>query len=256
MPGSEKIQSLERGLRILELVAQSENGVRIKDLAALTELKAPTVHNLVRTLRAAGYLEQVDDGCAYRLGPSTLALRAADSNGRLMAITEKRVRWVTEKYPSANVVYSELVGGEMHVKLRTSPDRPGVVQRPESMCLGLYNTASGMAALSLLDDTITERTMDAYPPIEFALRWWRSLKELDAALSDAKQKGYAVHPMAHANRCAIATIVADAPRGQPPGVLGMSWNGPGDSPIKIKDAVAALREAASSTFAHTSNGGA
>lgn len=241
MPGSETIQALERGLKILELVAASDKGLRIKDLSDSIGLKASTVHNLVRTLRNAGYLEQIENGRSYRLGPAAISLATTNRNGRLLAAFEDKLRRLAGAYPLATATYSELLGGEMKVMRRLSPDLPGIVQRPDTMTLGLYNSASGIAGLAFLDEAGLEKAQAALPPLDFATRFWRTLDDLEDAIAKARKDGYAVHPLADARRCALAVPAPVPGSREISGVFGMSW-GANAVRYEIQKVVDALRD--------------
>ena len=56
MPHSELVQSLLRGLDILRHISSRPDGMRLNELAAVTGLKKPTLHNLLRTLAARGFV--------------------------------------------------------------------------------------------------------------------------------------------------------------------------------------------------------
>src|SRR5262245_42303059 len=71
------IQSLERGLRILDVLAEADadpmrraRGVPISSLAAELAVHRTTATRLVRTLVDAGYAQPVEARQGYRLGPA------------------------------------------------------------------------------------------------------------------------------------------------------------------------------------------
>ena len=61
----ELVQSVERGLTILEIVAE-HNEISLKEISALSGLNKATAHRLLSTLIAKGYIEQVDKNGDYR----------------------------------------------------------------------------------------------------------------------------------------------------------------------------------------------
>lgn len=74
------IQSVERAMYVLEQIALNGGRVRLNDLAAQTGLNKTTLHGLLNTLAALGYIGR--DGTAYTLGlrlrDLTLPLSDAD----------------------------------------------------------------------------------------------------------------------------------------------------------------------------------
>ncbi|MEX0746059.1 MAG: helix-turn-helix domain-containing protein [Phycisphaeraceae bacterium] len=69
MPGSERVQSVNRALELLERVARSDGGMTVRELSEATNLKRPTVNNLVLTLVDRGYLTGRGSPARYSLGP-------------------------------------------------------------------------------------------------------------------------------------------------------------------------------------------
>lgn len=67
-----KIQSIERGMLLLTLLDTigGKEGLGVGKLAALANLKPPTVHNILQTFLLLGYVEQTDSS-RYRIGEKT-----------------------------------------------------------------------------------------------------------------------------------------------------------------------------------------
>ncbi|WP_274585399.1 helix-turn-helix domain-containing protein [Neisseria leonii] len=79
-----RIQSVERAMYILEQIALAGGHIRLNDLAARTGLNKATLHGLLNTLAALGYIGR--DGKSYTLGlrlrDLTLPLSDADEHLR------------------------------------------------------------------------------------------------------------------------------------------------------------------------------
>ncbi|ENV58052.1 hypothetical protein F951_01112 [Acinetobacter soli CIP 110264] len=63
---SRSIQSLERGMLILEYIAQQHGTAQLSDISKALNLSKSTVHGLLNTLAALGYISR--EGTAYTLG--------------------------------------------------------------------------------------------------------------------------------------------------------------------------------------------
>jgi IclR family transcriptional regulator, acetate operon repressor len=76
------VQSVERAFELLEIMANSGGSMALGELAARAELPLPTIHRLVRTLLAMGYVRQLENR-RYALGPKLVHLgeRAAQLIG-------------------------------------------------------------------------------------------------------------------------------------------------------------------------------
>src|SRR5213593_2133908 len=68
------IQSVDRSARILEALAGGPRRLGVSELADRLELARPTVHGLLQTLQAHGFVEQDRDSDKYQLGAGLLQL--------------------------------------------------------------------------------------------------------------------------------------------------------------------------------------
>ena len=71
------VQSVERSLLVLEELASTDSAMGITELASRTKLPYATVHRLLTTLVAGGYVRQQTDGRRYLLGTGLVRLGAA-----------------------------------------------------------------------------------------------------------------------------------------------------------------------------------
>ena len=68
------IQSIDRAARILRALASGPRRLGVTELATRLELAVPTVHGLLQTLQANGFVEQDRDSGKYQLGAGLLQL--------------------------------------------------------------------------------------------------------------------------------------------------------------------------------------
>jgi DNA-binding IclR family transcriptional regulator len=68
------IQSIDRAARILKALASGPRRLGVTELAQRLELAVPTVHGLLQTLQAHGFVEQDRDSGKYQLGAGLLQL--------------------------------------------------------------------------------------------------------------------------------------------------------------------------------------
>ena len=69
-----EIQSLARGLKILAILAESEDGIGITDLALQLSVDKGSASRLIQTLAHYGYAEKGSDNRRYYLGPQVVTL--------------------------------------------------------------------------------------------------------------------------------------------------------------------------------------
>ncbi|MDQ1621482.1 MAG: IclR family transcriptional regulator, acetate operon repressor [Actinomycetota bacterium] len=184
------VQSLDRAFDLLELMAATEGGVGLSQLAATSGLPVPTIHRIVRTLVSSGYVLQLPSR-RYALGPRLIGLGAratttldAWARPHLAALAER-----TEE--TANMA---MLDGDMVVYVAQVPPLrhtmrmfTEVGRRVFAHCTGV-----GKALLAQLpEDTARDLVLTAGMPAQTD----RTITDLDVfagELRRIRQQGYAV----------------------------------------------------------------
>ena len=78
--GSGTIQSLRRGLQVLDVIAEHGGRLALTEIARRLGLHFSTTHHMVKTLQTSGYVVQDDQSREYRLGGRLLRLAAVACN--------------------------------------------------------------------------------------------------------------------------------------------------------------------------------
>ncbi|GLF97972.1 IclR family transcriptional regulator [Streptomyces yaizuensis] len=213
------VQSLERAFDLLERMADAGGEVGLSELSASSGLPLPTIHRLMRTLVACGYVRQQPNR-RYALGPRLI--RLGESASRLLGTWARPhlARLVEETGETANmalldgdeVVYVAQVPSKHSMRMftevgrRVLPHSTGVGKallagaRPDDVRALLART--GMPAAT--DRTIT--TPDAF------LR----------ALEEVRHQGYAVDD----NEQEIGVRCLAVPVPESPTAAAVSISGP------------------------------
>jgi DNA-binding IclR family transcriptional regulator len=82
------VQSLQRGLAVLDFLVENGGPVRTSDIAARFDIDKANASRLLATLQAAGYAERVEDR-RYRLGPKFDAEQGSRQLEGLIALRER-----------------------------------------------------------------------------------------------------------------------------------------------------------------------
>ena len=223
------VRSLARGLDILEAVSRAPEGLRLSDLAGRMGMKAPTAHGLVKTLVAKGYLVRSEPGPKYALGPALGQVAEGLRNSRLRREAEQTVRSLFDALQSATITFSEPVAGDVAVRLRMSPERPGVMEEPSNRTLSPYTSASALVYMAYCTEDERQAVLRRYPFEEYGAHAWGVKERLDAWLSAVRAKGCSgrrpfsrgdvvavAAPVFGAGRDIVATLGASAPLAQFP----------------------------------------
>jgi len=112
-PGAtgQRIQSLDRGLQILELIAESQQGTSLEELARMLEVEKSSACRLVNTLIERGYV--VKDRACYFLHDKIFELAGQSASG-------KRIQTCARKY-LLNLV--QATGETAHLGVRAGNSR-------------------------------------------------------------------------------------------------------------------------------------
>jgi DNA-binding IclR family transcriptional regulator len=107
------IQSVQRALRIIEVVAEHDGRARAKEIARATALPLATTYHLLRTCAHEGWLQRLDDG-SYVLGHRIDVVRAQGTAARGIAHARPALEWLRDALGGA-VYLARYVDGEIVV---------------------------------------------------------------------------------------------------------------------------------------------
>lgn len=144
------IGSVQRALRLVDIVANSARPLPVKMLAAITGLTLGTTYNLVRTLIHEGYLSNEPDGLV--LGSRFPAFQTeVDARGVFLARVRNALRDVTDEV-GATAYLSRFHDGEMHLVDIVDAVRNPRVELWVGLDASAHATALGKQILSDMSD--------------------------------------------------------------------------------------------------------
>ena len=232
------VQSVDRSLLLLELLADAGGSLRLAELEAATGLPLPTVHRLIRALVDNGYVRQ-EPSRRYALGPRLIRLGETAARGLGSWAMPQLRALVAEIGETANLA---LLDGHQVVYVAQVPSGHSMRMFTEvGRRVGAHCTGVGKALLARLGpeevlDLRSRSGMEARTP-QTITDPARMLEELEAirergwALDDGEQE---------AGVCCVAVAVDPAPT-----LLAVSVSGPrGRSDPARVEAVAPRLQAA------------
>lgn len=170
MANSDLVQSLSRGLELVELLAGHPEGLRLNELAAKTGLKKPTAHNLLRTLRARNFADRTEDG-RYIAGPVFYAAAEQVRRSERTRNAEKALLELARRFDGHVLTVATLTESAVKCVLRVSPDMPGVVQHPEDRSFAPYSSVSAIV-LQSANPQEASHLESLYPFDEYGAGLW------------------------------------------------------------------------------------
>lgn len=190
MAGSDLVGSLLKGMDMLRLISESTDGLRLAEIEAGMELKKTTAHNLARTLRSRGFLVK-DAMERYNLGPAIGELARGQHKREVLLRAEKVLKDLAERFPEGTLTFMEQSGTEVVCRLRRSPDRPGVTQRPIDHTMSPYSSASGLC-LQAFNHSFRVELSTGKPFEEYGQAHWRSRERFEAEMKAIRLRGHAL----------------------------------------------------------------
>jgi DNA-binding IclR family transcriptional regulator len=183
------IQSVDRAARILKALASGPRRLGVTELAARLDMTPPTVHGLLQTLQAHGFVEQDRDSDKYQLGPGLLQL-----GNSYLDLNELRGRSIVHAERLATRTGAAVRVGVMHgatvvvVHHVFRPDATFQVLEVGAQ-LPVHASALGKAILayapaSVLEDLLAE-------PLPRLTSRTITARGLRAELEEVRERGYA-----------------------------------------------------------------
>lgn len=221
-PTGTRIQSLERGLRILELAGRSPDGVSLGELSRLMSLGKTTVHNLARTLVLSGYLVQRRDPIRYVLGSALFALVGRQRSHALHERAAPVLLELSAEFAGMPALLAEPAGTEVRVALRVSGEHPGIVERPLDRFSPPYSNSSSLLFLAFWNKE-ERRAFDARHPFwEQGAHLWANEDALEDYLKQVRAQRYATRDQAQGRAFPIA-VPLFSDRGELLAAVGLAY---------------------------------
>ena len=153
------IESLDRGLRVLELFGGSKQPMTLSDLAKAADLPRATARRILFTLERAGFV--ASDGKLFRLVPRVLVLAAAYlASNHVVAVLQPALDKLSSDAQEISSM-AILDGSDVVFIARASPTRVFSSGIDVGYRLPAFCTSVGRVLLSRLSDDELAATLDA-----------------------------------------------------------------------------------------------
>jgi len=188
----QRAATLDKGLDILEAVAAArEQRLGIRELARQLKINSTSVHNLVWTLCARGYLRQDESTRRFELGPTGRQLAGQSMPWRELAQVAEPLIRQCQRELDESVMLAALHGTEI-LRLVYIPSSQALrVHEPDVMVERAYGTAVGKMLLSTLGDAELDAYLSAHPPRAFTSKTLATKPAVRSALAKIRRQGFA-----------------------------------------------------------------
>jgi len=150
------VQSVERALDILDLLADGGKAMRSVEIASALGLNANTAHNLVRTLFRRGYLVQHDDS-RYFLGPQCYHIGTFADLWQLLRHVALPLLEKLSRETGDNAFLGVNAGNELICVTQAQGTGTVIVSEKQEWLEQFHCTASGKILLAFRHPVLMER---------------------------------------------------------------------------------------------------
>jgi IclR family acetate operon transcriptional repressor len=199
--GPTLIRSVQRALRLLEVVAEHDGRANAKEIARAARLPLPTTYHLLRTLTHEGYLQRLDDG-SYVLGHRLDVVHSHGTAARGVACARPALEWLRDELRSCVYLARHVDGEIVIVDIVDGPKTPRI-----DLWVGVHDaahaTALGKSILGQLPAADREDYLSRHPLHDLTPRTvvdWRRLRDRlpapDAVAVDDEEYAVGIHCLA------------------------------------------------------------
>jgi DNA-binding IclR family transcriptional regulator len=191
-PRTQSVPALERGLLILEHLAQSRRGVTLSQLTSKLQLPRSTGHALLLTYQRCGYVQRDKETGRYRLGSRlhTLANMALAGHTLRTHCSSYLHRLMQET--GATVHLAVMEQGEVILIDRVEPTGTAKLATWVGKRMGLHCTALGKALIAHLPHAVLDELVRKQGLIRYNENTIASMRKLRSTCEQVRQLGYAV----------------------------------------------------------------
>jgi IclR family transcriptional regulator, acetate operon repressor len=203
------VQSLDRGLFILEAVAKSAEPVALGHLTDLLGIDRSSVFRLARTLKRRGFLANPNGRKDYVLGPSIWRLsRKYDWSKTLITFCHEHLKKLARQ--TGETVHLGVREGKhcLFIDHCSSPNQIIVVSGQTGEFVPLYCTAHGKALLADFGPAELKAVFGSAPLKAYTEHTLTTIPQLVKACAKIREDGYAVddRELVEECRCLAAPI--------------------------------------------------
>ena len=220
--GKSAVQSLVKGLRVLEGFSSAADEMTLTEISAASGLDAGTTFRMVNTLADAGYLARIPDSTRFRLSLKVLDLGFnAIAHTDLRALVRPLLQSLVDQVNEA-ASFAVLEGGDV---LYIERVRAGFTRIGADIRIGTTIhapiTSIGRTILAFLPENQLERALAAAPRHPIPTVPVPDRATLDGMLSEIRKNGYLVGESAITSDLRLLAVPVIGPDGWATGAISV-----------------------------------
>lgn len=212
--GIGQVQSLARGLVLLDLLATSEDGLSLSAIAHAADLAPSTAHRLLRTLEQHRFAFNDPVGGLWSVGVASFAVGSAFVRSRnYVTIARGYMRDLVDRADETANLAIEDAGEAVYLAQVESRQIMRTFTRPGAR-VPLHASGVGKALLAALPEAEARTLVGRTGLSRLTARTAKSVDDLIADLRSSRVRGFAIDDEEHAVglRCVASAIFDDQSR--------------------------------------------
>lgn len=205
----EPVQSVDRALSILEVLSEYENGLGITEISNKVELHKSTVHRLLATLIAKGYVKQNQENNNYILTMKLFEL--GNKKIEKMNIVNVSRNYLQSLVNETNEVVHLVIREGNEIVYISKVESQNIIRMHSRIGSRkpVYCTAVGKAMLSYLSEEEVKNIWDSSKIEKITEHTVTDFKQFVTDLKEIRQRGYAREEQENeiGIRCVAASIL-------------------------------------------------
>ena len=184
------VPSLERALRILEILADSHRGLTLSNLSTRTGLPKSSVHSLLLTLERTGYLHRSEVTGRYLFGIKMFSLATSSINR--LELKEQALPFLLPLAQETGLTVHMAIPERGTAILIEKIDPPGLIRLATwpGKQMDLHCTGVGKALLAHLPKEEVSKLIRGYGLPQHNSKTLSSAKRLREELAQIREQGY------------------------------------------------------------------
>ncbi|MFG1173031.1 glyoxylate bypass operon transcriptional repressor IclR [Erwiniaceae bacterium CAU 1747] len=205
-----QVQSLTRGLKLLEFIAESHGSVALTELAQQAGLPNSTTHRLLTTMQQQGFVRQVGDLGLWTIGAHAFVVGSSFLQSRnLLALVHPVLRRLMEESgETVNLAVLDLSDHQAVIIDQVQCTQLMRMSAPIGSKLPMHASGAGKAFLANLNEKQMTELLHRQGLHHYTSKTLMSPQSLKDNLAQARKAGYAFDDEEHALglRCVAACI--------------------------------------------------
>jgi IclR family transcriptional regulator, KDG regulon repressor len=186
------IQSLDRGLQLLEIISQAKEPMGLPELAEMLDVDRSTIHRLLGTLQQRNYVVQEPINKRYSLGLKVIELSRRALDGiNLRTIAKPYLKRLSRETGESTSLFILTNSHAICVDYEASPS-PLAVTNDTGVVYILHATAGGKVLMAFMSENQRQNIINTNPLTSFTPRTITDYNVFNMHLQQVRDQGFAL----------------------------------------------------------------